>query len=166
MLAQQGFIHVVGRHTGAHNLANRLDDFCAPAVVKGHVQDERIVVFRQLDGLPDLALQRFVDALQLADVSQLHPVLVQFGQFPVDDELKARLTSDWRTVSLSEENKLILGYAETTTREAWTIDQTYVDRLKQGGLSDQTIHDTVAVTAYFNYVNRIADALGVELESE
>lgn len=90
----------------------------------------------------------------------------QLDDCPVDDEMKARLLSDWRTIQLSETNKLILGYAETITREASTIDQTYVDRLKQSGLPDQTIHDTAAVTAYFAFVNRMADALGVELETE
>ena len=83
---------------------------------------------------------------------------------PVDDELKSRLTSDWRTANLSEINRLILGYAETVTREPWTVDRDYVEHLKRSGLSDQTIHDTVAVAAYFAFVNRLADGLGVEPE--
>lgn len=85
---------------------------------------------------------------------------------PVDDELKARLTSDWRSVNLSETNRLILGYAETITREPHTIDQDYVNHLNRSGLSEQTIHDVAAVSAYFAFVNRMADALGVELEGE
>jgi uncharacterized peroxidase-related enzyme len=85
---------------------------------------------------------------------------------PVDDEFKARLVTDWRAINLSETNRLILGYAETITREAYTIDRDYIEHLKRSGLSEQTIHDVAAVAAYFAYVNRIADALGVELENE
>ena len=36
--------------------------------------------------------------------------------------------------------------------------------LQQGGFSDPAIHDAVQVIAYFSYINRIADALGVEAE--
>ncbi|HEX9895425.1 MAG TPA: hypothetical protein VGA78_15960 [Gemmatimonadales bacterium] len=39
-----------------------------------------------------------------------------------------------------------------------------VERLRQAGLSDRAIHDATQVIAYFNYINRIADGLGVEQE--
>jgi len=38
--------------------------------------------------------------------------------------------------------------------------------LRAQGLSDAGIHDAVQVIAYFNYINRIADALGTDLEPE
>ncbi len=41
-----------------------------------------------------------------------------------------------------------------------------LDILRQQDLSDPAIHDIVQVTAYFNYINRIADGLGVDLEPE
>ncbi|MEK6799164.1 MAG: hypothetical protein AABZ12_09390 [Planctomycetota bacterium] len=34
------------------------------------------------------------------------------------------------------------------------------------GLSDRAINDAVQVVAYFNYINRVADGLGVDLEPE
>lgn len=40
-----------------------------------------------------------------------------------------------------------------------------VDRLRQVGLTDRDIVDANQVTSYFNYVNRVADGLGVELEA-
>lgn len=40
-----------------------------------------------------------------------------------------------------------------------------IARLQSAGLSDPAIHDAVQVVAYFSYINRIADALGVEAES-
>ncbi len=39
-----------------------------------------------------------------------------------------------------------------------------VETLRGAGLSDAAIHDAAAVTAYFNFVNRLALGLGVELE--
>ena len=39
-----------------------------------------------------------------------------------------------------------------------------VDRLRELGLSDQAINDATQVISFFNYINRIADGLGVDLE--
>jgi alkylhydroperoxidase family enzyme len=39
-----------------------------------------------------------------------------------------------------------------------------VDALRAAGFDDRAIHDICAITAYFAFVNRIADGLGVELE--
>ena len=41
-----------------------------------------------------------------------------------------------------------------------------VEELRRCGYSDRAIHDAAQVTAYFNYINRIADGLGVDLEPE
>jgi alkylhydroperoxidase family enzyme len=41
-----------------------------------------------------------------------------------------------------------------------------VSALRNAGLSDAEIHDGVQVAAYFNYINRVADGLGVDLEPE
>jgi alkylhydroperoxidase family enzyme len=41
-----------------------------------------------------------------------------------------------------------------------------VMKMREAGLSDEAIHDAVAITSYFNFVNRIALGLGVELEDE
>jgi alkylhydroperoxidase family enzyme len=40
-----------------------------------------------------------------------------------------------------------------------------LDRLRNHGFDDTAIHDATQVIAYFNYITRIADALGVEPES-
>ncbi len=39
------------------------------------------------------------------------------------------------------------------------------DRLREAGLTDEAIHDAASIVAYFNFVNRIALGLGVELET-
>ncbi len=40
------------------------------------------------------------------------------------------------------------------------------DGLRGHGLSDVAIHDTIQVVSYFNYVNRVSDAVGIEDEPE
>jgi alkylhydroperoxidase family enzyme len=40
-----------------------------------------------------------------------------------------------------------------------------LDALRESGLADDGIHDAVQVVGYFNYISRIADALGVEAET-
>lgn len=41
-----------------------------------------------------------------------------------------------------------------------------VEGLRALGLDDESIHDCIQVVSYFNYINRIADAVHVELEPE
>lgn len=82
----------------------------------------------------------------------------------VDDKLKQALIVDYRTADISDLNKHVLDYATKITNEASSITQEYIDSLKRDGLSDIMLHDIVQAAAYFNYVNRLADSLGVEME--
>lgn len=52
------------------------------------------------------------------------------------------------------------------TREPASITPEDLDRLRNTGLDDRAISDATQVIAYFNYINRIADGLGVDLEPE
>jgi alkylhydroperoxidase family enzyme len=36
-----------------------------------------------------------------------------------------------------------------------------VEALRRQGLSDAAIHDAIQVVSYFNYINRVADAVGI-----
>lgn len=45
------------------------------------------------------------------------------------------------------------------------MSQQDVQELRRAGFSDPAVHDASQVISYFNYINRIADALGVELET-
>ncbi len=71
---------------------------------------------------------------------------------------------DWRTAELSEVDSALCELAERLTREPTSIGQSTIDDLKSMGLDDRAVFDAVHVIAYYNYVNRIADGLGVELE--
>jgi len=52
------------------------------------------------------------------------------------------------------------------TRTPAAVRKQDVDTLRKHGLSDRDILDAVEVIAYFNYINRVADALGIDPEPE
>ena len=58
----------------------------------------------------------------------------------------------------------MLDYAVKLTLSPADIGKEDVDRLRKEGFDDSGILDICQVTAYYNYVNRLADGLGVELE--
>jgi len=58
----------------------------------------------------------------------------------------------------------MLEYALTLTQAPHTVAAEGVATLRDAGFDDRGIHDICAVTAYYAFVNRIADGLGVELE--
>ncbi len=39
-----------------------------------------------------------------------------------------------------------------------------IEALRAAGLDDAAIHDATQIIGFFNYINRVADALGVEPE--
>lgn len=59
----------------------------------------------------------------------------------------------------------MLDYVVKLTLRPKEITAQDVETLRQAGFEDRAIHDICAITAYFAFVNRIADGLGVELET-
>ncbi len=73
---------------------------------------------------------------------------------------------DWRTAGLSAADKVLCLYAEKLTRTPGEMRESDLGELRAQGFSDSGIHDAVQVIAFFNYINRIADAIHVDLEPE
>lgn len=59
----------------------------------------------------------------------------------------------------------MLGYAEKLTLTPQAVEDSDVERLRSVGFSDRDILDICEVVSYYAYVNRIADGLGVSLET-
>ena len=77
------------------------------------------------------------------------------------------LVSDWRAAAEGDERLgAILAYAERLTLEPASVEESDVERMRNAGLDDEAILHTCEVTAYFNYVNRMADGLSVQLEDD
>ena len=82
-----------------------------------------------------------------------------------DEKLIGQLAESWRKAPLSKADHAMLGYAEKLTLIPWDMEEMDVIDLREAGFSDSAILDINQVTAYYAYVNRLADGLGVELES-
>lgn len=81
-----------------------------------------------------------------------------------DETLVAALQSDYRQANLSPANRAMLDYAYKLTLTPWDMVKADVQTLRRHGFSDRVILDINQITAYYAYVNRIADGLGVPLE--
>ncbi|MDA9198172.1 hypothetical protein N9P11_04120 [Acidimicrobiia bacterium] len=55
-------------------------------------------------------------------------------------------------------------FAEKLTLQPSTITKLDIDTLSNYDLSDKEISEIVQIVSYFNYINRVADGLGLELE--
>jgi uncharacterized peroxidase-related enzyme len=74
---------------------------------------------------------------------------------------------DWRAAAaLSPADRALCAYAEKATRAPATCGAADVAALRAHGFDDVAVNDAVQVIAYFNYINRVADCLGVDLEPE
>ncbi len=65
---------------------------------------------------------------------------------------------------MSPADRAMLDYAVKLTREPEAMKAADVDMLRSAAFDDTAILDIAQVAAYFAFVNRLADGLGVELE--
>jgi uncharacterized peroxidase-related enzyme len=75
-----------------------------------------------------------------------------------------RLARDWREAGLDEPTGALLAFAEKLTDECAAVSRADVHELRSHGFDDAAISSCVQVVAYFNYINRIAEGLGVAAE--
>lgn len=74
------------------------------------------------------------------------------------------MARDWRGAPLSAVDRALCEFAAKLTHRQHELSPADLDALRAHGLGDRAIHDATQVIAYFNYVTRVADALGVERE--
>jgi uncharacterized peroxidase-related enzyme len=79
----------------------------------------------------------------------------------LDQELVAALEEDYRSAPISEQEKVMLDYVVQVTRDATRISPADHDRLRSVGFDDKGILQITLIASWFNYINRVADALGV-----
>jgi len=80
-------------------------------------------------------------------------------------ELVDSLKKNFRDADIDEKDLAMLAYAHKVTVEHCACEKSDVDSLRDLGFEDVDVLDIVQVTAYYNFVNRMACGLGVELES-
>jgi uncharacterized peroxidase-related enzyme len=79
----------------------------------------------------------------------------------LDEELVKALQDDYKTAPISEQDRAMLDYVAQLTRDATGIFRQDHERLRAVGFDDQGILQITLIASWFNYINRVADALGV-----
>lgn len=96
-------------------------------------------------------------------MAHAHSLRVEVGEKELADQLEV---AGWEQADLAPEEQALCAYADKLTRTPGAMVEADVERLRAAGWDDRAIHDACQVVAYFNYVNRLADGLGVAPEGE
>ena len=73
---------------------------------------------------------------------------------------------DYRKAEIADSDRAMLDFAAKLTRAPGEMTRQDVKRLRGHGFDDSAVFDIVQITALFNYYDRLADGLGVELDAE
>jgi uncharacterized peroxidase-related enzyme len=79
----------------------------------------------------------------------------------LDEELTKAIREDFRRAPISDQDRVMLEYVETLTKDATRVGRADHDRLRAAGFDDTGILQITLIASWFNYINRVADALGV-----
>jgi uncharacterized peroxidase-related enzyme len=82
----------------------------------------------------------------------------------LDEDLVEALKSDYTTAPITEQERVMLDYVVKLTKDATKIWKDDHDRLRATGFDDKAILQITLIASWFNYINRVADALGVGRE--
>ena len=79
----------------------------------------------------------------------------------LDGEMVRALEEDYKTAPISEQDRVMLDYVVQVTKDATRISPADHERLRAVGFDDKGILQITLIASWFNYINRVADALGV-----
>ena len=82
----------------------------------------------------------------------------------LDEGLVEAIQRDFRSAPISERDRVMLEYVEKLTRDATDVGREDHERLRRAGFDDRGILQVTLIASWFNYINRVADALGVGRE--
>ena len=82
----------------------------------------------------------------------------------LDKALVEAIEKDYTTAPISPQDRVMLDYVLKVTRDATTVWKDDIERLRSVGFDDRGILQITLIAAWFNYINRVADALGVGRE--
>jgi len=71
------------------------------------------------------------------------------------------LQDDYHSAPISEQDRVMLDYVVQLTKDATRISPNDHERLRAAGFDDRGILQITLIASWFNYINRVADALGV-----
>ena len=79
----------------------------------------------------------------------------------LDDGLIAALRTDYKSAPITEAEKVMCDYVVQLTKDAVKITPKYHEKLRAVGFDDRAVLQITLIASWFNYINRVADALGV-----
>jgi len=82
----------------------------------------------------------------------------------LDKGLVEALEKDYKTAPISEQDRVMLDYVVQVTKDATRVRQQDIEGLRAAGFDDRGILQITLIASWFNYINRVADALGVGRE--
>ena len=79
----------------------------------------------------------------------------------LDEAFVKALVEDYDHAPLSEQDRVMLDYVGVVTKDATRVTPAHHKRLREAGFDDRGILQITLIASWFNYINRVADALGV-----
>jgi uncharacterized peroxidase-related enzyme len=79
----------------------------------------------------------------------------------LEESMVAQLRDDYRKAPITPAERAMLDYVVQVTRDATGVIRDDLDGLRKHGFDDRAILQITLIAAWFNYINRVADALGV-----
>jgi uncharacterized peroxidase-related enzyme len=79
----------------------------------------------------------------------------------LNEALVKALREDYKSADISDADRAMLDYVVKLTRDATRISKGDHGRLREAGFDDKAILQITLIASWFNYINRVADALGV-----
>ena len=79
----------------------------------------------------------------------------------MDEGLVEALRADYRTAPITEQERVMLDFVVKLTKDATKCSPKDHDALRAVGFDDRGILQITLIASWFNYINRVADALGV-----
>jgi uncharacterized peroxidase-related enzyme len=71
------------------------------------------------------------------------------------------LQEDYKSAPISDQDRVMLDYVVQLTKDATRISKDDHVKLRNAGFDDKGILQITLIASWFNYINRVADALGV-----
>ena len=82
----------------------------------------------------------------------------------LDGALVGALEKDYTTAPISPQDRVMLDYVVKLTRDATKVWKDDMEKLRNAGFDDRGILQITLIASWFNYINRVADSLGVGRE--
>ncbi|MFI4946272.1 MAG: carboxymuconolactone decarboxylase family protein [Burkholderiales bacterium] len=79
----------------------------------------------------------------------------------MDEAFVKALVEDYEHAPISAQDRVMLDYVSVVTKDATRVTPAHHKRLREVGFDDRGILQITLIASWFNYINRVADALGV-----